>query len=317
MTVDDILAQIIALLKRQGRVSYRALKMRFDLDDEYLDVLKEELLYVHPVRDDEGRGLVWTGNQATSPPPPVPSTSEPSAHADPDHEREPLSYTPKHLAEKILTSRSALEGERKQVTVLFCDLANSTPIAEVIGPEAMHTLLNRFFEVALSEVHRYEGTINQFLGDGFMALFGAPLSHEDHARRAVLAAWALQRTLQEAHLGEPYGVECAFRMGLNSGLVVVGSIGDNLRMDYSAIGDTTNLAARLQQVAASGTLLMSEATSRLVQGHIRVEALPPVEVKGKTEPVTPYQVLGTLPRRSPITSRGERARSPFVGRERE
>src|SRR5438093_1009773 len=177
--------------------------------------------------------------QETSLPTPVPSTSEPPAHSAPapDQEREPLFYTPKHLAEKILTSRSALEGERKQVTVLFCDLANSTPIAERLGPEHMHTLLNRFFELALSEVHRYEGTINQFLGDGFMALFGAPIAHEDHARRGVLSALALQRTLTEADLGKSYGVECAFRMGLNSGLVVVGSIGDNLRMDYSAIGD--------------------------------------------------------------------------------
>src|SRR5262249_26705465 len=216
--------------------------------------------------------------------PPVLSTSEPPVHPAPDYEREPLSYTPKHLAEKILTSRSALEGERKQVTVLFCDLVNSTPIAERIGPEAMHTLLNRFFEVALNEVHRYEGTINQFLGDGFMALFGAPIAHEDHPRRGVVAALTLQRTLKEVDLGRAYEVECGFRMGLNSGLVVVGSIGDNLRMDYSAIGDTTNLASRLQQVAASGTILMSEATSRLVLGHIRVEALPPVEVKGKTEP---------------------------------
>jgi predicted ATPase len=181
----------------------------------------------------------------------------------------------------------------------------------------MHTLLNRFFEVALNAVHRYEGTINQFLGDGFMALFGAPLAHEDHARRAVLAALALQRTLQEADLGKPYGVECAFRIGLNSGLVVVGSIGDNLRMDYSAIGDTTNLAARLQQQAEPGDILISESTSRLVQGTVRLEALQPVEVKGKTEPVTPYKVIGTLPRRSPIASRGERILSPFVGRERE
>src|SRR2546426_12805828 len=149
----------------------------------------------------------------------------------------PGSYTPKHLVERVLTSRSALEGERKQVTVLFCDLANSTALAVRLGPETMHSLLGRFFEYALEEVHRYEGTINQFLGDGFMALFGAPLAHEDHARRAVLAALALQRTLQEADVGKPYGVECAFRIGLNSGLVVVDSIGDNLRMDYSAIGD--------------------------------------------------------------------------------
>jgi tetratricopeptide (TPR) repeat protein len=181
----------------------------------------------------------------------------------------------------------------------------------------MHTLLNRFFEVALNEVHRYEGTINQFLGDGFMALFGAPISHEDHARRGVLAALALQHALKEADLGQAYGVECAFRMGLNSGLVVVGSIGDNLRMDYSAIGDTTNLASRLQDHAAPGDILISESTSRLVQGAVRLEVLAPVQVKGKTEPVPIYKVIGTLPRRSPIASRSERILSPFVGRERE
>src|SRR4030095_3907025 len=209
-----------------------------------------------------------SGLAEAPPPSPPSSTSEPVAAVATDPAREPLSYTPKHLAEKILTSRSALEGERKQVTILFCDLVNSTPIAERIGPEAMHTLLNRFFECALHEVHRYEGTINQFLGDGFMALFGAPLAHEDHARRAVLAALALQRTLQESDLGKSYGEVCQFRMGLNSGLVVVGSIGDNLRMDYSAIGDTTNLAARLQQLAEPGTMLVSESTSRLVQEYV-------------------------------------------------
>ena len=135
--------------------------------------------------------------------------------------------------------------------------------------------------------------------------------------RAVFAALALQRTLQEADVGKPYGEACQFRMGLNSGLVVVGSIGDNLRMDYSAIGDTTNLAARLQQRAEPDTIWVSESTSRLVQGAIRLEPLPPIEVKGKTEPVSIYKVIGTLPRRSPIVSRSERTLSPFVGRERE
>jgi class 3 adenylate cyclase len=271
MTFDDVLAQVLALLQREGRVSYRALKLRFDINDDYIEGLKDELIYAKKLAiDEENRVLVWTGDQETSLPPLIPSTAEPPAHPATDQEREPLSYTPKHLAEKILTSRSALEGERKQVTVLFCDLANSTPIAERIGPEAMHTLLNRFFEAALNEVHRYEGTINQFLGDGFMALFGAPLAHEDHARRAVLAALALQRTLAEADLGKPYGETCQFRMGLNSGLVVVGSIGDNLRMDYSAIGDTTNLAARLQQHAVPGDILVSESTTRLVQGSVRL-----------------------------------------------
>jgi class 3 adenylate cyclase len=159
----------------------------------------------------------------------------------------PDSYTPKHLAEKIFTSKSSLEGERKQVTVLFCDITNSTGIAQRLGPEAMHAMLNRFFELALGEVHRYEGTINQFLGDGFMALFGAPLAHEDHARRAVLAALGIHRALKDrrAEFGDARGVDLTVRMGLNTGPVVVGTIGDDLRMDYTAVGDTTNLAARL------------------------------------------------------------------------
>ena len=319
MTFDDILAQVLALLQSEGRVSYRALKLRFDINDDYIEGIKDELIYAKKLAlDEDNRVLVWVGEQAAaSAPPTVLETPVLTSAPASDQAREPLSYTPKHLAEKILTSRSALEGERKQVTVLFCDLANSTPIAERLGPEHMHTLLNRFFELALSEVHRYEGTINQFLGDGFMALFGAPISHEDHARRGVLAALALQRTLKEADLGKPYGEQCQFRMGLNSGLVVVGSIGDNLRMDYSAIGDTTNLAARLQQGAEPDTIVVSESTSRLVQGSIQLEPLPPSEVKGKTEPVSIYTVRGTLPRRSPIASRSERTLSPFVGRERE
>ncbi len=320
MDFYEVLDQVLLLLQWHGRVSYRALKRQFDLDDDYLDDLKEELTEIQQcARDQDGRMLVWTGAASTTPetiPPPVAAPTSPRVN---DQEPPPISYTPKHLAEKILTSRSALEGERKQVTVLFCDLANSTAIAERIGPENMHTLLNRFFELALDEVHRYEGTINQFLGDGFMALFGAPIAHEDHPRRGVLAALTLQHTLQAHHaeLGAPHSVDCAFRMGLNSGIVVVGSIGDNLRMDYSAIGDTTNLASRLQGIAEPGELLISESMRRLVESEVRLQALPPVQVKGKTEPVTPYKAIGTLPRRSPVVSRADRKLSTFVGRERE
>ena len=170
--------------------------------------------------------------------------AHPDAGAD-TASRSPDSYTPRHVAERILTSASALEGERKHVSVLFCDLVESTALAARLGPEAMHALLNRFFELALDEVHRYEGTINQFLGDGFMALFGAPLAHEDHARRAVLAAIGIRRRLleQQPDLGLPQGVRLAVRMGLHTGPVVVGRIGDDLRMDYTAVGDTTKLAA--------------------------------------------------------------------------
>ncbi len=231
----------------------------------------------------------------------------------------PQAYTPRHLAEKILTSRSSIEGERKPVTVLFCDLANSTALAGRLGPDAMHGLLNRFFELALGEIHRYEGTINQFLGDGFMALFGAPLAHEDHARRAVLAALGLSRAIREQRslLGAPADAELTVRLGLNTGFVVVGRIGDNLRMDYTAVGDTTHLAARMQQLGEPGDILVTEATARLVTGYVRLEVLEPVAVKGRTEPLTPYKVVALGRRRSPLEGLEERALSRFVGRERE
>ncbi|HEY8019618.1 MAG TPA: adenylate/guanylate cyclase domain-containing protein, partial [Thermoanaerobaculia bacterium] len=231
----------------------------------------------------------------------------------------PAGYTPPHLRDAVLQTRTAIEGERKQVTVLFCDLVSSTALADRLGPEVMHDLLSRFFELALSEVHRYEGTVNQFLGDGFMALFGAPIAHEDHARRAALTALGLQRVLREhqAELGERHGVELAVRMGLNTGLVVVGGIGDRLRMDYTAIGDTTNLAARLQQLAPAGAILASEATSRLIQGEVALEALPPLEVKGKSAPIAAFRVVGLGPRHPDEAVLSGLRLSSFVGRERE
>ena len=241
------------------------------------------------------------------------------AATQPDRFASPGSYTPAHLAKSILTSRSALEGERKQVTVLFCDLANSTPLAELLGPESMYGLLNGFFELALGEVHRYEGTINQFLGDGFMALFGAPLSREDHARRAVLAALGIQRALRErlgAFARRP-GEELDVRMGVNTGLVVVGKIGDNLRMDYTAVGDTTHVASRLEQLAEPGTILISEATYRLVRGYARVEDLGELSVRGKSERILAYKVLGPGSRRSRLEGQEPQALTRFVGRERE
>lgn len=228
-------------------------------------------------------------------------------------------YTPPHLSESILQNAAVLEGERKQVTVLFCDLVGSTALAERLGPETMHSLLNRFFELALGEIHRYEGTINQFLGDGFMALFGAPVAHEDHARRAVLAAMGLERLLADhrLELAEAQGLDLHVRMGLNTGWVVVGGIGDHLRRDYTAVGDTTNLAARLQQLAEPGAILVSDTTCRALQGEVQLEALPPTRVKGKEEPVQAYRVLGIGVRPSDETVLDSTALSPFVGRRRE
>jgi len=202
----------------------------------------------------------------------------------------PRAYTPLHLAEKILKARSALEGERKPVTVLFCDIANSTALAERLGPERMHAVLNAFFEAALAEVHRYEGTVNQFLGDGFMALFGAPVTHEDHARRAVLAAHAIRHALT-AESFAARDAELRLRMGLNSGAVVVGSIGDNLRMDYTAVGDTTNVAARIQGLAEPGSILVSGSVWQATRAYARFRALGPQALKGKAEPIAIYELV--------------------------
>ena len=204
----------------------------------------------------------------------------------------PSTYTPPHLAKSVLSNRFALEGERKLVTVMFCDIANSTPIAARVGAEAMHGLLNRFFELALAEVHRYEGTVNQFLGDGFMALFGAPIAHEDHARRALLAATTIQQKTRDAVKQDSALGELRLRMGLNTGTVVVGKIGDNLRMDYTAVGDTTNLAARLQGHADPGTIRVSDSTRRAAEAHFGFADLGRHALKGIAEPVAVFEPIG-------------------------
>jgi len=230
----------------------------------------------------------------------------------------PESYTPRHLAEKILTSRSALQGERKPVTVLFCDVVNSTTLAERLGPDEMHALLSRFFDLALAEVHRYEGTVNQFLGDGFMALFGAPIAHEDHARRAVLAALDIRSAIESHALALSAGrdVRLSLRMGVHTGFVVVGAIGDNLRKDYTAIGDVTHLAARLQQLAEPGRIFVSDATARLAIDDVQLESRGPIAIRGRMEPLVVHELIGRGARRGGLEAPG-RSLSLFVGRKRE
>src|SRR5215468_9983816 len=193
MTFDEILEQAIEMLRRRGRLTYRALKRQFDLDDAYLDDLKEELIYGQRLaRDEDDRVLVWLGETASASPPTSVPVSAPAA----DHQPSPLAYTPSYLTEKILTSRSALEGERKQVTVLFADLKGSTELIRDLDPEAAQRLLDPALQHMMDAVHRYEGTVNQVLGDGIMALFGAPVAHEDHAVRACYAALAMQTALR-------------------------------------------------------------------------------------------------------------------------
>jgi class 3 adenylate cyclase/tetratricopeptide (TPR) repeat protein len=230
----------------------------------------------------------------------------------------PIGYTPPHLVERILRHRSALEGEHKRVTVLFCDLVGSTPLAQRLGPEVMHEVLDRFFEEALVTVHLYEGTVNQFLGDGFMALFGAPLAIEHHERQALLAAVGLRDEIAgrlrdvERRIGEPLRI----RLGVNTGDVVVGKIGDNLRMDYTAVGDTTNVAARLERMAGAAAIIASATTYERAQTMFSAEPLGQLDLAGRADPVTAYRIVARLPSRSPLEPDGQRALSPFVGRER-
>ena len=243
----------------------------------------------------------------------------PTAVVAPPRLASPDTYTPHHLAEKILTSRSALEGERKQVTVLFVDVSGFTSLSEQLDPEMVHGVMTRAFELMLAEVHRYEGTVNQFLGDGVMALFGAPIAHEDHARRAVSAALGIRQALETygQDLERERGIAFKVRQGLNAGLVVVGSIGTDLRMDYTAVGDTTNVAARLLQAAEPGTIAISEAVHRLVEDFFLVRALGDLRLKGKTDPVRAWDVVAAHESRSRLDVEAERGPTPLVGRDRE
>src|SRR5262249_19508883 len=206
----------------------------------------------------------------------------------------PLTYTPPYLAEKILTARSALEGERKHVTVLFADLKGSTELIRDLDPEAAQTLLDPALHAMMDAVHRYEGTVNQVLGDGIMALFGAPVAHEDHAVRACYAALAMQGTMRRyaEEVRRSHGLEMQARVGLHSGEVVVRAIGNDLHMDYSAVGQTTHLAARMEQLATPGSIRLTAATLRLVEGLVQVHALGQFPVKGLAEPVEVFELVG-------------------------
>lgn len=228
----------------------------------------------------------------------------------------PRSYTPKHLIDKVLNNRSALEGERKQVTVLFADVKESMALADQVDAEEWHRILDRFFTILSEGIHRYEGTVNQYTGDGVMALFGAPIAHEDHAARACHAALQLagELRLYANRLRLEHGLNFSVRMGINSGEVVVGKIGDDLRMDYTARGHTVGLAARMEQVAEAGRIYLTEDTARLVRGLFEVRDLGLMQVKGASEPLQVFELeaLGRLHSRLDVAR--EKGFSPFVGR---
>ncbi len=228
-------------------------------------------------------------------------------------------YTPRHLAEKILGSRGALEGERKHVTVLFADLKGSMELLADRDPEEARNLLDPVLERMMEAVHHYEGTVNQVMGDGIMALFGAPLAHEDHAVRACYAALRMQRRvgLYSEELQRSGRPPVHIRVGVNSGEVVVRAIGSDLHMDYTAVGQTTHLAARMEQIARPGAALVTGETLKLVEGYVEVRPLGTVPVKGLDTPAAVYELTGVMPVRSRLQAAAGRGLTRFVGREGE
>jgi class 3 adenylate cyclase/tetratricopeptide (TPR) repeat protein len=304
-----VVDQVMTLLRQRGRVTYRLLKRQFQLDDGALDDVKVELIKGQRLAaDEDGEVLVWIG-EAASPAAPAAVASTPA----------PLAYTPPYLAEKILTSRSALAGERKQVTVLFADLKGSTELIRDLDPEAAQRLLDPALQCMMDAVHRFEGTVNQVLGDGIMALFGAPVAHEDHALRACYAGLAMQGAMRRyaEEVRCSHGLEVQMRVGLNSGEVVVRAIGNDLHMDYSAVGQTTHLAARMEQLATPGSIRLTAATLRLAEGLVQVNALGPFPVKGLTEPVEVFELVGASAIRGRFQASAARGLTRFVGRQQE
>src|SRR2546430_3249691 len=252
MEFYEVLDQVVALLQQRSRVTYRTLKREFQLDEDRLDDLKEELLYAHPeVMDDEDRGLIWKGDRGNS------LLALPTAQ----QHHPPVSYTPPHLAARIreeqaaLEARGATDGERKTITALFADLKGSTALIEGLDPEEARVIIDPALQLMMDAVHRYEGYVAQALGDGIFALFGAPIAHEDHPQRAVYAALRMQDEMRRYAdtLRAQKGVNVQIRVGVNTGEVVVRSIRKNdLHTDYVPIGHSTNLASRLESLASAG-----------------------------------------------------------------
>jgi predicted ATPase/class 3 adenylate cyclase len=312
MTFEEILDQAMAMLQRRGRLTYGTLKRQFQLDDDALEDLTHELIEGQRLAVDEGGNvLVWTGDTVLS--------AAPATALAPVQTQTLLTYTPPHLTDKIRAARAALEGERKQVTVLFADLKDSTELIRGLDPEVAQQLLDPTLQYMIDAVHRFEGTVNHVLGDGIMALFGAPIAHEDHALRACYAALAMQTAMQPyaVEVRRSRGLELRMRVGLNSGEVVVRAIGNDLHMDYSAVGETTHLAARMEQLATPGSIWLTASTLGLVEGLVRVNDLGPIPIKGLIDPIGVFELTGVTPLRRRLQAATARGLTRFVGRQHE
>src|SRR6516165_3987038 len=308
MDFTALRTQVIELLQREQRLSYRALKRQFALDDEDLEALKDELLYAKRLAvDEDGRVLVWTGETASAPPPassvPLPATPEASPAQ----------------VEAAPVVPSTPDAERRQLTVMFCDLVDSTALSGQLDPEDLREVVRAYQATCAEVIQRFDGHIAQYLGDGLLVYFGYPQAHEDDAQRAVRAGLGMVAALEalNTHLVQRPGVQIAVRIGIHTGLVVVGDVGGGRRQEQLALGDTPNIAARLQGLAAPDTVVLSAATLRLVQGYFTSQELGAQTLRGVAAPVSVYRILGESGVQSRLEAALPSRLMPLVGREEE
>src|SRR5713101_2042236 len=312
MDFYEVLDKVVDLLRSRGRVTYGALKLQFGLTDEQLAVLKDELIDAQRLASDEqGRILVWTGNAAVPPSSPPPSSPHASQPATPEAVFLQTEPPPR--------ASSAPDAERRQLTVLFCDLVDSTVLASQLDPEDLREVVRAYQETCAKVIARFEGHIAQYLGDGLLVYFGYPLAHEDDAQRAVRAGLGIVEALGQLNtrLAQERGVELAVRLGVHTGLVVVGDVGGGPRQEQLALGETPNLAARLQGIAAPNTLVISATTFHLLGGFFACQPLGTPLLKGQTQPLAVYRVLYESMARSRLEAAGSTGWTPLVGREQE
>jgi class 3 adenylate cyclase len=284
MTFKEVLAQVIDWLQQDKRITYRALKRQFDLDDEYLEDLKAELIQAKQLAvDEEGVVLVWIGASAMSEPtsPPAQPTPQPAVQAQYSPPLAPLPTAPPP------------DAERRQLTVMFCDLVDSTKLSSQLDPEDYREVVRAYQTACTEVIRRYDGHIAQYLGDGLLVYFGYPQAHEDDAQRAVRTGLGILDTMGDLNtrLKRDKGIQLALRMGIHTGLVVVGDMGSSGRQEQLALGETPNVAARIQGLAAPDTLVISEATYRLIQGYFECQDLGAQTLRGVAEPLHVYRVL--------------------------
>jgi len=311
MNFYSVVDQAIALLRQRGRVTYRALKRHFTLDDEALADLTEELIYGQRLAaDEDGRVLVWTGDR--------PMGTEPHASLSPSGQPSPTHENPPAHAATPPVSPMA-DAERRQLTVMFCDLVDSTTLSGQLDPEDLRDVVRAYHQVCSDVITRFDGHIAQLLGDGLLVYFGYPQAHDDDAQRAVRAGLGILAVMDDLNQGlkRAPGIQLAVRIGIHTGLVVVGAMGDQGRHEHLAMGETPNIAARIQGLAAPNTVAISDATSRLVQGYFACQDLGAHALRGVTEAMRLYHVLGASGATSRLDIAQPRGLTPLVGRESE